>query len=122
MKYQFKMNFKKYIRRLLFKIQYNIVKKRLESSSNNLFSYPLIVYMTFNKEELYINYLNRISVRDSVIKELNKKQKLITKKINKINKKYSTEFYNRYFKWCERQRNIQEVKRYFGEETFDNIN
>lgn len=105
------------IRRITFIYDYWVSiqsVKRVDS----LYSYPLLVYLTLNKESVKSKYLNGKSMKDIVIAKANMMSKSLTRHLLRDKSKMDEAVLERYYNYCERKQdqseNEYDIEHYFG--------
>lgn len=105
----------KLLRFLIFPIAFKVGIITLQTIPGNLYSYPIIIYLTFQKKTVRYKYINGKSMNDII----EAKAKLISVSMIRHMKRepleYNSELYYRYQKWCQRQINAKEIEDFIKE-------
>jgi len=106
----------KLYKKINFEIEY-LINMTVLNRMNHVFTYPIIVDLTFNKSDYLNRYYKGISVKNQIFKKVGLMEKSIKRKLNRP--KPSQEAINRLRNLYEIKEAKQDVIEYFGKDAFE---
>jgi hypothetical protein len=71
------------MKKILFEIQYWFYTKRIKQQSNNFFSYPLLIWITFGKDDIDKKWLKGRSFYSQIMSKVKVSQAALIRKQNR---------------------------------------
>lgn len=103
---------KRFLRWLIFPFEYWISKETLKRISN-LYTYPLLVYLEFNKELVKTKFINGKSMTAIVLSKAEIIASSMSRHMSRAIIPPSNSVIERYEKYLEKKHNQQEIEEYF---------
>ena len=105
----------KLLKELSFILQYFFIKKTLVKRPDNIFSYPLLIYVTFNKKRLKERFLNGEELSKILTGRVNIMQNSLMRKINRETIIFDSPLGQRYQRFCIRAMERREKEEYLDD-------
>ena len=104
---------KRFWRWLIFPLQYKVQMLMLRRI-DHWFSYPILIYLTFERKKIRDKFINGKSMRDIIMSKVNIQIAAVKRHSIGLKARLDSEAYKRLKLYNERKENQRSIEEYFG--------